>query len=395
MIEKSKTRTIWFCYINYFLSGIVMLSFGAILPSLIEQKGLNYTVAAALLTCLTIGNFFSSIVYPALGAKLGRKLTTVILCLFYPIGLFLFTLVGNITVMFAVIFFVGINKGVITLTNNMIVNEITGSSHRYVNLLHVSFAIGAFLSPFLIALVTAAGIDWTLVMRMIAVVTAAVPVLYAFSDFGGDRQEDKASQSPEKEAVKNEGGSFFKETCFWIAVVMMFCYMGLETTVNGLFNTYLQDTGIMSNTLATMMVSVTWIMMMVGRLIVAAVATKVSKAVVLLVTSCVQFAAIVILLNSSTTVMVVAALALLGLGFAGISPTLMSFTGKACGNATLGMSVLMAFNGTGSFFLPQLIGIVADHSGFGAAIWLMGINSILLVILGAILVPKAKRRGIQ
>ncbi len=47
--------------------------------------------------------------------------------------------------------------------------------------------------------------------------------------------------------------------------------MGLENSVNGWFVTYLKSTGFMSASLATVVVSVTWIMIMIGRIVIASI----------------------------------------------------------------------------------------------------------------------------
>ena len=51
-------------YLAYFISGMVILIFGVILPNLIEERNLSFTAAGGLLSFLAIGNLCSSLVYP-------------------------------------------------------------------------------------------------------------------------------------------------------------------------------------------------------------------------------------------------------------------------------------------------------------------------------------------
>lgn len=168
--------------------------------------------------------------------------------------------------------------------------------------------------------------------------------------------------------------------------------MGLENTVNGWFETYLQKTGIMSETLATMMVSITWLMILIGRLIVAKLTDKFKTTTILFSITIVQFIAVIFLLNAHTSAVVVVALVLFGLGLAGIYPTLMAYTGGIVNNSNLGMSILTGIGAVGGMVLPQLIGIVADSFGFNKAITLMLINSIVLVVLGFISLKDWRRK---
>ena len=411
-ISSQSKRTVYSCYLTYFMSGVVILCFGAIMPELITQKGINYTLAGGLLTCLTIGNFISTMLYPALCARIEEKYVTVALCCLYPVCLFLFTIVGSLAVLYVLIFLIGLNRGIITLTNNRTVNAATGNSPKHLNLLHMCYAVGALLSPFLIALLTKAGISWETILRGIALITIAIPVLYAFVDkdmVAGKSAEVKGSTAADADAVNkagsdnadgndaggNNAGSakvFLKVAGYWLVLGMIFCYMGLENTVNGWFETYLKQRGIMSDTMATMMVSVTWAMIMIGRIAVASLAGKIKTSHILSAITVIQLIAVILLLNADTGVMVVISLVIFGFGLAGIYPTLMAYTGDIVNNSNLGMSILTGCGAIGGMLLPQLIGIVADASGFDTAIVLMLVNSIILVVLGVLTIFESKKR---
>lgn len=395
-IKKSKS-TVYSCYLTYFMSGVVIMCFGAIMPELIEQKGISYTLAGGLLTCLTAGNLMSTILYPTICAKFEEKYVTVALCCLYPICLYAFTLAAGLPILYVLIFLIGLNRGIITLTNNRTVNAATGNSPRYANLLHMCYAVGALLSPFLIALLTRVGISWETILRAIAIVTIAIPILFSRVDrkmlagvvVNTDTQPVNAtSEKPDAGRLK----VFLCMAGFWLMMGMNFCYIGLEYTVNGWFETYLQQRGIMSDTMATMMVSVTWAMIMIGRIIVASLSGKIKSPYILSVISVIQLVAVLLLFNADTPEMVVVSLVILGLGFAGISPTVIAYTGNLVNNSNLGMSVLTGFGATGGILIPQLIGIVADAKGFDAAIALMLICSIVLTILGFLTIFESGKR---
>lgn len=394
MKSMNNKLTIKACYLCYFMSGIVILSFGAILPELIRQKGLSYTLAGGLLTCMTIGNFLSTIVYPILCSKIKEKYVTCTLCTLYPICLFLFTISKSVVILYLLILLIGLNRGVITVTNNRTVNAVTNNSPKHLNILHMSYALGALLSPFAIALLTRAGIGWETLLRGISLITILIPLLYLMMDgrllsgkiaVGGESTDENENRDlkPKDNDLRNVS-RFLRIGAYWIALIMVFSYMGLENTVNGWFETYLQNVGIMSETLATVMVSVTWAMILVGRLIIASISDKFKTSHILCGITILQFIAVILLLNAHSAVMVVISLVLLGLGLAGIYPTLMALGGEIVNNSNAGMSLLTGVGAVGGIVLPQLIGIVADVQGFNTAILLMGINSVILLATGII-----------
>lgn len=408
--DKMIKNTVYSCFTTYFMSGVVIMCFGAIMPELIAQKGISFTLAGGLLTFLTVGNLVSTMLYPAVCVRFRERNVRVVLCSLYPICLFLFTLAKSLFVLYILIFLIGLNRGIITLTNNRTVNEVTGNSTRHANLLHMCYAVGALLSPFLIALLTNVGISWETILRGIAIITIAIPVLYMRVDTQTitDSKEDIScaegkvqnraqvnitSEEPEfmaatakadanKKIDSGKASVFLCMIGFWLMLGMNFCYMGLEYTVNGWFETYLQQRGIMSDTMATMMVSVTWAMMMIGRIIIASLSGKIKTPYILSAITIIQLIAVILLFNSNTASMVAISLVILGLGFAGISPTVIAYTGSIVNNSHLGISVLTGVGSLGGIFLPQLIGIVADSSGFNSAIALMLVCSIVLAVLG-------------
>lgn len=380
--KEDKRSVIDHCYLTYFISGMVILIFGVILPNLIEERNLSFTAAGGLLSFLAIGNLCSSLVYPVFCGMMSQKTAVVVLAVPYPVCLFLFTMGLPVPVLYVMIFLIGITKGMITIINNHAIRQVTGSSNQYLNLLHMWYAVGAFLSPFVTMLLMGAGMNWKTILRLLAVLTVLIVLSYATMDYR------KIEKEVEKKAGEENGGSsmtkekfwFLKNTGFLLAVGALFFYMGLENSVNGWFVTYLKSTGFMSTSLATVMVSVTWIM--IGRIVIASISKSVPPAKILAVISVLQFVSVLILVFADHTTMAVAALILLGLGMAGAFPTTTAFTGDLMGNSPLGMSVFTGIGSLGGILTPQVIGVLADKLGFQAAILFLMLDALLLALFG-------------
>ena len=214
--------------------------------------------------------------------------------------------------------------------------------------------------------------------------TVLIVLSYATMDYRKIEKEEKkeAGEEHSQAAAPKEKFWFLKNTGFLLAVGALFFYMGLENSVNGWFVTYLKSTGFMSASLATVMVSVTWIMIMIGRIVIANVSKRVPPAKILAVISTLQFVAVLILVFANNTVMAVAALVLLGLGMAGAFPTTTAFTGDLMGNSPLGMSVFTGIGSLGGILTPQVIGVLADKLGFRAAILFLVLDALLLALFG-------------
>ncbi|MCI7262233.1 MAG: MFS transporter [Clostridiaceae bacterium] len=399
--RRERWSVIYHCYLAYFISGIVVLTFGVILPYLIEERGISLTVAGGLLSFLAIGNLLASLVYPLLCTKLSQRMSTVLLSVFYPVCLFLFILDVPVTVLYLLIFLIGITKGMLSIVNNYAVKQVTGNSGKYLNLLHMWYAVGALLAPFLVSLLTAVGMDWKLVLQLLSAATILVVISFLTMDFSLVERQERVSEYREKAGRTQKMGQeksrfwFLGSFSFLLASGILFCYMGLENAVNGWFVTYLKSTGMMSTELSAMMVSVAWVMIMLGRILIASISQKVRPDVILTVITIVQFLSIAMLLKASSPMGVVIALIVMGLGMAGSYPTATAFVGDFMGNSPLGMSVFTGIGSFGGIITPQIIGVLAEHVGFHAAIVFLLLDSILLVVCGVLTIPATKRRNIK
>lgn len=395
---RDKWTVLYHCYLTYFISGIVVLMFGVILPYLIEERGLSYTLAGGILSFLAIGNLASCAVYPLFCRHFSEKMSAVLLSVLYPVCLFLFVLKLPVVLLYLLVFLIGITKGMISIVNNYAVKEVTDNSTQHLTLLHFWYSVGALLSPFLFSLLVTAGINWRLILKMLAASTILVAVSYATLDFKRVQSGSGKEVADETAAVIPDNKSkhfYLKDSCFLLAAMAMFCYLGLENSVNGWFVTYLEDSGLMSAELSAMMVSVTWTMIMIGRIIIVSAAKRFTSAQIIAVITIIQFASVLLLIRSATPLMAVISLIIMGLGMAGCHPTVTAFAGKSMGNSPVGMSVLTACGSIGGIIVPQVIGVLADYAGFHVAITFLIFNGILLVVCGILTIPASKRRSLR
>ncbi|MEG0370084.1 MAG: MFS transporter [Hungatella sp.] len=359
------------------MSGMAILVIGAILPSLILEANLSYTVAGGLLSVMAIGNLLSSFFFPIMVASIGKRLSITLMAAMVPISLLVLTFLPSMPVMYLLMLLIGIARGCITIINNATVNEISNHSNQMLNLLHCSFAIGAFLAPFLAAILAYFGFSWKSILYLIILLCTTSTYGYATMDY------PKAEKSASEASNKNTR-SFLKSFDFYCIGFVLFFYLGVENCINGWFVTYLQSTGIMSQNFATTMVSFTWLVIMAGRLACASLSKRYSTSTILLMNAIGSIVCFFILISASG--LTVITISLLGFGFflAGIYPTCVANIGPLIQGSTLGMSILTAISAVGGIITPQLVGSAADQIGLVAAISILSVNVILVFILTAI-----------
>jgi fucose permease len=227
------------------------------------------------------------------------------------------------------------------------------------------------------------GWGWRAIAYTMVVATTLVFMFYSFM---------KIDYNFPKESPKKNDVAFYKMPVFYVMGILLFLYLGLENCVNGWFVTYFQNMKIMSGTYATNLVSVTWLMVMLGRLMTAKLSTFIDKNKLILA-YCIATAVFFILMISTTNIVVITiSIAGLGFFFAGIYPTSVASAGQAIKGSTTGMAAFLAIAAIGGIVTPEIVGLAADANGLTAAVMLLSVNVVGMLVLSFANVRLGKKR---
>lgn len=365
------------CYFAFLVNGMMVLEVGTILPYLIKEAGLSYSIAGGLLSAFAIGNFLASFVNPFFIEKLGRKFTVICLSSLIPLSLLGITFLPSVVLLYLLFVLLGIGRGTVSIFNNTVVNEQSNGSNAALNFLHMSFAIGAFLAPFLTSLYINIGLTW----RHIVYTIIGLLIIALFFLINVAKDDNKAIKQKNN---NEENHSYFKSVDFYVIGLVLFFYLGLENCVNGWFVTYFKSTKIMSDTYATNLVSVTWVAVMIGRLVTASLSKKINKKTLILI-NCIFTAVFFLLLVATKNITVISiSIAMLGFFFAGIYPTCIANAGTIIKGSSSGMSMLLAIAALGGIVFPKIIGVIADYIGLTGAIGFLTISTSCMVVFALI-----------
>ena len=373
---NKKTLNMLPCYFTFFANGMTALVIGAILPYLIEEAGISYSVAGGFIAAGAVGNLLASFAVSFLTEQFGRKKTTVSLTALIPVCFLVITWVPSTPIMYVSFVLLGMGKGAISILGNMVVNENDGRASA-MNLLHMTFAIGAFIAPLLTMVFVNGGLSWKFIIYAIMVLAVITTVVFAMLPDGG-------KHATKKERAAAEEKTYLKSADFYIIALILFFYSGAENCVNGWFVTYFKSSGIMSDTYATNLVSVTWFMIMIGRVVSAYASTKLSKQKLILLNGISALLFFLLLISTHTLLLVTIAVAGLGFSFAGIYPTCVSNASVYMRGSTTGMSIFLAIAGIGGIAMPQLLGIMADMIGISGAVGFLFIDILIMVTFAII-----------
>ncbi len=371
-MNKIQKKQLCFSYIVFTINGMLGLCTGSLLPFIREARGLDYAFGGLLVSLHSVGNLISSFFAGMLQGLLGRKRSILLFNACFALA-FVLIIFGKSPLLMAVAFtMTGLARGASSNFNNTMVNEIAPGKASILNGLHAMFSIGAFLFPLIFMLITAAHAQgWIIACYFMLVMGVLNWLLYLIYPVEEVKKDEKSADVREK----TEGTwNFFREPLFYLCVGTLFFYLCVEQGVIGWLITYFKDTGIMSSGLSQIMASVLWIMMLVGRLSVAYLSTKMDKNRLLQCMGVGFCSFCLILLFSRNIIVIVIGLMCFGLSMAGIYPTTVSFAGQLMKKYIYAWSFILTFASLGSIIMPSVIGTIANKSGIA-----FGMSTVVVV----------------
>ena len=382
-MEKNREQIFLRCCLGYFFSGMATLIIGATLPHLMREIGLDYIGAGSILTFFYIGIFFGSFLYTALSAKLGDKFSiTLMTCLSFLSFVILIN-TPPLIIINILMLILGLTKGSITLFNNYYVNNMYENPAPKGAILNAMFAIGAFISPFLLSFILYLGFNWRYILELIAIIAALVVAGF----FTTDNKTLLFYKNNAKGSVANgtnKDTKFFKDKKFYINTVLLFFYLGFEYSVNGWFITYLKDTGIMSVSLATTLVSITWISILISRLFIAKISQNISPKKIMVFDSLGLLTGFIMLISTKNVFIIVISLFILGLFMAPVFPLSYAVSKESLHGSAFAMTMFTALTAIGGIITPYILGVISNTFNMSTAVFMLIVNAILIFILSCI-----------
>lgn len=349
---------ILFCH---FVSGLASQPLGSFIPFLREAYGFDYDLSGILLSCQSIGNLMATMLAGILPYYLGRRKNVLLFSVWMAVAYFIFASgVGSPLILVLAFFMTGIARGTNSNFNITMMSSLPGEkAAQGYNLLHGAFAIGAFISPLVLIVITSKVpiYGWKIVALIIAIICVVQFVKYRTIDI---------IELPKKKGVENIDTKFLKNPDFWFASSMIFCYICTEYAIVGWLVTYFKDTGILSANMAQMMNSLFWIVMLTGRLIGASLTGKISTDKILLIDGIGLVVFFLMLFVSRTVINVV--IGLIGTSFfmATIYPEAYAYGGDTVKGNDFANSMMIFTGAIGGIVTPMIVGFIAENAGIVA-----------------------------
>ncbi len=349
--------------VGFVLIGALQALYGPAIPAFREEFGLSPSAAGLGLSAHFVGGVAGVLLFDRLYGRVGNRGILGASYLLMAIGAAAFALAPDWPAALAMSLLAGLGFGGIDYGLNQLFA--VGFGHRstaMLNILNAHFGIGAILGP---ALIGAVGAEHYPAV-FLGFALANLPLLLCLRGVG-----DRAPKS--SGTADGAGGPVLARSLGSVLAVFVALYVmhvGIEAGVGGWEPTHLQTVGYSAGIAATA-TSVYWLMMTVGRFLVAPIALRFSAETIIAV-SCAGMT--VCLLLAAVPGLAPYAYAGVGLFIAPIFPTGLPWLNRAAPRARRAGAVVIA---------ASMVGGVVAGPALGKAIEWSGIRSVPL-ILGAV-----------
>lgn len=391
--SRSEIRLMYICFYIFVCNGALTLMQGSILPGLKASYGLSDTLSGLFLSEQSAGNLIAGFLGGVLPIWLGQKKSIALLCVLALVGYIMIIAWGNPAWLFIAFLFIGVSRGGGTNFTNRHVNRLSDGSPSASNMLHACYAAGAIASPLVFLLLMNIS-SWRAAAGFVIVLLLIRQLTMPLVEIENDR--------PAKGEKSARDMSFMKQPAFLVLIAMMFCYLCTEYAVCGWLVTFIQSKKTLTGGLEAAGMSVEsysqlaamllWAVILIGRLICAAFATKQNRKGIMFISSLGCAAAYACMLMSGTVFTVSLSVAALGFCLAGISPMIYSDAALFTNKYPLATGALLSFGSVGGIAMPAVVGAVADRAGIAGGMTAISVTAVLLVVFAGLNLLAARQK---
>jgi fucose permease len=351
--------------------GIILLLAGALLPSIMKTFGIQEAAAGLMLGVGAVGFMIGPLLAGLLADRTGTK--TVFLVGFGAelVLLVAFALAPSFGLATAVYFVLSAATGFIETPVNIIpaivAKERSGS---LMNIVHMFFSVGAFISPFLAGVVLQVTGRWQPAYWLAAGLTIVLFLIFARTPF-------PAQPAREKRVAMGSGlriWTVLRDRAILLGAVAMFLYVAAEFGASNWIVLYLHKQLHFGTLTATSGLSILWLGLLVGRAANSWLALRWSSHTLVLWSGGLGLGAGLGLLTARSPLVVYLWIFALGLCMSGIFPNIMAdLNGRSPQRMGLITGFLVQAAAAGSAVAQPTLGVLAQRVSLPIAISLVGV----------------------
>jgi MFS family permease len=365
------------------LFGIVIISLGSILPSIINKFNLDKIQAGSLAAILPAGILLGSLIFGPVVDRYSYRNLFIICSIIIIAGIQGIAFARGLFILQASFFLIGIGGGVFNGGTSALVADISeerpGKRSANLSLLGVFYGIGALGIPVLIA-VLSSSLTFERILQYTGLAIILPLIYFASISYPPAKQ---------KQGIPLKSGlALIRDKHLVILGLFLFFESALEGIISNWTTTFLQHGNTLQSTDALYALSIYILSLTLTRMVLSSLLRRIKPIHVLLFSIGVIFIGLILLTFSFTWICFVTCFVLLGIGTASGFPVILGYVGELYKNLRgTAFSIVFIIAILGNTSMNYMMGIIAEKFGIDKYPLVLLFCAFFLLLIAALKLP--------
>ncbi len=370
---KTSKLVFYSACLGMLLFGMVMITLGSILPSVVQKFNLAEIEAGSLVSILPFGILAGSILFGPIVDRYGYKSLLIVCSLLVLLGMEGIAYADTLTILNISVFLIGFGGGVLNGATNALVADISDETKgANLSLLGVFYGLGALGMPTVLNVLKNV-FSTEGIISSVGGFIFIVAVLFFFVPF----PKPKLAQGfPIKDGVR-----LLKSPALLVAGMFLFFTSGMEGIANNWLTSWLEKVRSIDSGNALLALSLLAVSLTISRLFLGRILKIFSTQKIFFITLFTGIAAVSILYVATSFVAILCGIILLGVGMSTGFPLMLGYVAELFSNLSgTAFSVVLVIALTGNMIINYSMGVVSQEHGMSS--WPL----LLIVCLAAMVI---------
>lgn len=359
-------RTLLFIlFTNFVFFGASAIIVGSVVPEIVRDFSWSYADIGAVLAGGSVGYFCSTFLCSLLLRHWGPRLVITGGLVLQALGLAAFGYSPSFWLNLVAMALIGLGEGgTEVVTNYCLVRIEENGRSNLMNFMHAAFTAGAIVGPLVVGQLIERDLPWQYAFQGLATISLAIACVLYFQPF-----KNLFSDAGEKR-THLALGDLIRQPLLLLLTFVILLYVGVEIGVSNWIAEYFVQVAGTSASTGAYMVSLFWVGLLTGRLLVAALYRGERQALFLLGLCLASTLSLTLALFDAEIAWKAACFFACGMGFSAIYPVIVVLAGRYYSDEQeLAIGIISTGGGLGSFAFPFAMAALSDLWGVQLAFW--------------------------
>ena len=342
--------------IGLLLFGVMLITLGSILPSLVSKFELSKIASGRLAFILAISIIAGSLVFGPVADRYGYKLMFIITTLLMIVAFEGLAFANSFILLQVSIFLLGFSGGVINGATNAVVSDISEENKgANLSLLGAFFGIGALGMPLLLGILSKR-FEYPYIISSVGILLLFAAVYFVTIKFPLPKHHQGL---PVKEGIK-----LLKQPALLLTSFFLFFQSGAESLINNWTTTFFQNDLRFSKEDSLFALSFYLGGLTITRMLLGKLLKNISSFIIMIISLSLSVAGGFFLLYADSYIQSIIALVTIGVGFASSFPVILSYIGHIYAQLSgTAFSIAFVIALTGNALINYSFGFISNKYG--------------------------------